>query len=236
MRRGSHAGSRNRVERTVKVSGGKNLEDRERAARAAQQILRSNAGFRQLLKERYGNNPSFFVQQMQGQERYLTQALDSIEKRFKVRITDRPRREYDPRARKVATKFRRALRIGVGKIAGPAHGYLGRHVLDLGDRHAHAIVDIPWDSLKTTYGKIRAKFDPWSKALRGSRARLLAVRNPKPSGPGDRVIVEAHIHVPREKFLQLRKSGEFDLLDRGLMLARRGRKKKATNIFVSPDS
>lgn len=135
----------------------------------------------------------------------------------------RGRRSLDPRA----------LKIGVGKIGGQPHGYLGRHVLDLGDRHAHAIVDVPWESLKVKLNGLKAKFDPWRRAFKGQRARLLAIRNPKPTDAGDRAIVEAAVHVSRPVYNSLRRSGEFDVLDDGV-LARRGRKKKATNIFVMP--
>lgn len=132
-------------------------------------------------------------------------------------------RVYDPRV----------LRVGVGKIGGQPHGYLGRHVLDLGDRHAHAIVDIPWDALKVNLKNMKAQFDPWRQALKGFGARLLAIRNPRPTGPGDRAIVEAAIHVGKGKYEALKRSGEFDILPDGV-LARRGRRKKATNIFILP--
>jgi hypothetical protein len=152
------------------------------------------------------------------------------------------RRVSRPGLRSLARRFGsgrrfdpRLLRIGAGNLAaaGKPHGYLGRSVLDLGDRHAHAIVDVPWESLKVNLRNLKAKFDPWTRALRGQRARLLAIRNPKPTDAGDRAIVEAAVHVNRQAYNKLRASGEFDILDDGV-LARRGRKKKATNIFVMP--
>lgn len=128
------------------------------------------------------------------------------------------------------------LVAGSGLRNGKPHGYLGRHVLDLGDRHAHAIVDVPWNALKVNFRKaragIRARFDPWRYSIKG-RGELLAIRNPHPTDAGDRAIVEAAIRVPRKVYNNLRASGEFDVLPDGI-LARRGRKKKATNIFVSP--
>jgi hypothetical protein len=152
------------------------------------------------------------------------------------------RRVSRPGLRSLARRFGsgrrfdpRLLRIGAGNLAaaGKPHGYLGRHVLDLGDRHAHAIVDVPWESLKVNLRNLKAKFDPWTRSLHGTRARLLAIRNPAPTDGGDRAIIEAAIHVSRPAYNKLRQSGEFDILDDGV-LARRGRKKKATNIFVMP--
>jgi hypothetical protein len=129
----------------------------------------------------------------------------------------------------------RTLSFGVGRLGGKPHGYLGRHVLDLGDRHAHAIVDVPWNKLKVALGsKVRAAFDPWRKyAIKRLSAELLAIRNPRPTDGGDRAIVEAAVHVPRGIYNELRRSVEFEILPDGV-LARRGRRKKATNIFVVP--
>ncbi len=129
--------------------------------------------------------------------------------------------------------YDRKLRVGASGLRnGKPHGYLGRHVLDLGDRHAHAIVDVPWNALKVLPAKLRARFDPWRYAIKG-RSELLAIRNPRPTDQGDRAIVEAAVHVPRHVYESLRHSGEFDVLHDGI-LARRGRKKKATNIFIVP--
>jgi hypothetical protein len=132
---------------------------------------------------------------------------------------------FDPQYRVVA---------GSGLHNGKPHGYLGRGVLDLGDRHAHAIIDVPWNALKVGFGKLRAKLDPWRRwAHKHLGAELLAIRNPHPTGPGDKAIVEAALRVNRGLYNQLRASGEFDVLPDGV-LARRGRKKKATNIFIVP--
>jgi hypothetical protein len=131
-------------------------------------------------------------------------------------------------------KFDPRLRLGSGLRNGKPHGYLGRQVLDLGDRHAHAIVDVPWKSLEVNLKKlgrgVRARFDPWKWAIKG-RSELLAIRNPRPTDGGDKAIIEVAVHVNRRVYNNLRASGEFDVLPDGI-LARRGRKKKATNIFV----
>ncbi len=140
--------------------------------------------------------------------------------------------------RRLVTRFRNKLpfdphlTIGSGLRNGKPHGYLGRHVLDLGDRHAHAIVDVPWRSLQVNFRKLKARFDPWRYAIKG-RSELLAIRNPKPTDAGDKAIIETAVHVSRHVYEQLRNSGEFDVLPDGI-LARRGRKKKATNIFIVP--
>lgn len=69
--------------------------------------------------------------------------------------------------------------------------------------------------------------NPWNDAIKG-RGELLIVRR-LPDGTPD--LVEAAVIVPRRVFYSLARSGLFQKVGQGI-LARRGRVKKATNIFV----
>lgn len=87
-------------------------------------------------------------------------------------------------------------------------------------------IDLP----STQWAMHDPRRDPWRMAQRGM-GRLLALWNPRATGPSDKAIIEASIQVPRNVYEQLKASGEFDVLP-GDVLARRGRNKKATNIFI----
>jgi hypothetical protein len=80
--------------------------------------------------------------------------------------------------------------------------------------------------------KLPSSAEAWRHAIKG-RGELLALWHPSPHDPGERSIIEAAIHVSPRAYAELRASGEFDVLSDGV-LARRGRKKRATNIFIIP--
>jgi hypothetical protein len=96
------------------------------------------------------------------------------------------------------------------------------------------VIDLPASAWRMydRLTKLPSSAEAWRHAIKG-RGELLALWHPNPHDPGERSIIEAAIHVSPRAYAELRASGEFDVLSDGV-LARRGRKKRATNIFIIP--